>query len=277
LQSGTTTTFDWCHAANSLEHAEAGVAAALEVGSRGIFGVGSPAENEPTDGHPRYLEELVSRRGVQVSDRLSIAMALRGPDQTPISIAKADIGRARALDIKMSMHCGTRRFGPGGVSRLSYAGLMGPDLQFVHLTDTNPKEFRRISRAEAQMVIPSISELSMGIGEPPLRILAKNGSPFGLGVDSVVGSPPDMFAQMRSAMVILRGGSWKGPWESSKPPAGSRSADVLAAATIGGARVLAGRRNGISHSGKGRGPCGHAREPASHHSRSGLRSGRLDG
>ena len=94
LQSGTTTTFDWCHAANSLEHAEAAVVAWLESGSRGIFGIGSPAENEPTDGHPEYLEEVVSRHGVQVSYRLSIAMALRGPDQTPTSIAKADIGRA---------------------------------------------------------------------------------------------------------------------------------------------------------------------------------------
>ena len=237
LQSGTTTTFDWCHAANSLEHAEAAVAAWLESGSRGIFGVGSPAENEPTDGHPAYLEELVSRHGVQVCDRMSIGMALRGPDQTPISITKADIGRARSLDVKMSMHCGTRRFGPGGVSRLKYAGLMGPDLQFVHLTDTSRREFRQIARAGSQVVVPSISELSMGIGEPPLRRLAKRGRPFGFGIDSVVGSPPDMFAQMRAAMVILRDGPWAGPWENSTPPPGSRSTDVLAAATIGGARA----------------------------------------
>jgi 5-methylthioadenosine/S-adenosylhomocysteine deaminase len=237
LRSCTTTTFDWCHAANSLEHAEAGLAAALEVGGRGLFGVGSPAENEPTDGHPEHLEDLVSRHGVQVSDRLAIAMALRGPDQTPISVAKADIGRARELGVAMSMHCGTSRFGKGGVSRLGFAGLMGPDLQFVHVTDTSPREFRKIARANARIVVPPISELSMGIGVPPLRALAKSGSSFGLGVDSVVGSPPDMFAQMRAAMVILRSGAWTGPWERSTPPRGSVTSEVLAAATIGGARA----------------------------------------
>lgn len=107
----------------------------------------------------------------------------------------------------------------------------------MHLTDTSAKEFRRIFRAKAQMVIPSISELSMGIGTPPLRALAKKSRKFGLGVDSVVGAPPDMFAQMRSAMLILRDGPWKGPWDNSTPPKGSLSADVLAAATRGGARA----------------------------------------
>lgn len=86
----------------------------MEVGGRGLFGVGSPADNEPTDGHPEHLDELVSRHGVRVSDRLSIAMALRGPDQTPISVAKADIGRARELGVTMSMHCGTARFARAG-------------------------------------------------------------------------------------------------------------------------------------------------------------------
>jgi 5-methylthioadenosine/S-adenosylhomocysteine deaminase len=43
----------------------------------------------------------------------------------------------------------------------------------------------------------------------------------------------DMFAQMRAAMVVLRGGRWDG----DDPPAGSSCADVLAAATIGGARA----------------------------------------
>jgi cytosine/adenosine deaminase-related metal-dependent hydrolase len=227
------TTFDWCHAANSREHAEAGVAAAVEVGARGIFGVGSPAGNGPADGHPAYLEDLVAQHGAQASDRLSIAMAMRGPDQTSISVVESDIGRARALGIPMSMHCGTRRSGSGGVSRLDHAGLMGPDLQFVHLTDSRAEEFEMISRADSRVVVPPISELSMGIGMPPLRTLGKNGGSFGLGVDSVVGSPPDMFAQMRAAMVVLR----SAPGDDSAPPAGSRSADVLAAATVGGANA----------------------------------------
>jgi 5-methylthioadenosine/S-adenosylhomocysteine deaminase len=85
------------------------------------------------------------------------------------------------------------------------------------------------------MVVPSISEFTMGIGTPPLPTLARSRSSFGLRVDRVVGAPPDMFAQMRAALLILRDVPWKGPWGNSIPPAGSRTADVLAAATIGSA------------------------------------------
>ena len=237
VRSGTTTTFDWCHAANSLEHAEAAVAAWRESGSRGIFGLGSPAENPPDEGHPEYLETMVGSHGVQVSELLSIGMALRGTDQTPVTIAARDIRRARALGLKMSMHCGTSRFGKGGISRLKFARLLGPDLQFVHVTNTSDKEFRTIGKSDGRIVVPAISELSMGIGLPPLRTIADHGLRYGLGVDSVIGSPPDMFSQMRAAIGVLRAGTWKGAWDNSTPPAGSRAAEVLAAATIGGARA----------------------------------------
>jgi 5-methylthioadenosine/S-adenosylhomocysteine deaminase len=233
LRQGTTTTFDWCHAANSIDHAEAAIAAAVDSGTRGIVGIGSPHANGSESGHPAYLETLISRHGAQVSDRLTVAMAPRGPDQTPAEVVKGDIGRARALGIGMSMHVATRRAGPGGVRRLENAGLLGPDLQFVHLTDADDDELAMITAADAPVVIPTISELGMGIGGPPLRTLATIGARYGLGVDSVVGSPPDMFAQMRAAMLILRGG----PWDGNDPPAGSRCAEVLAAATIGGARA----------------------------------------
>jgi 5-methylthioadenosine/S-adenosylhomocysteine deaminase len=125
LRQGTTTTFDWCHAANSLDHAEAAVPAAVDSGTRGIVGVGSPHANGREPGHPAYLETLVSRHGAHVSDRLAIAMALRGPDQTPPEVVKDDIGRARALGIGMSMHVATRRAGPGGVRGLEKAACWG--------------------------------------------------------------------------------------------------------------------------------------------------------
>ena len=158
----------------------------------------------------------MSRHGAQISDRLAVAMALRGPDQTPPEVVTDDIGRARAVGIATSMHVATRRAGPGGVRRLENAGLLGPDLQFVHLTDADGDELAMITAAGAQVVVPTISERSMGIGDPPLRTLVKIGARYGLGVDSVVGSPPDMFAQMRAAMVILRGGPWKGPGKTTR-------------------------------------------------------------
>jgi cytosine/adenosine deaminase-related metal-dependent hydrolase len=112
----------------------------------------------------------------------------------------------------------------------------------VHLTDSDADELAMITASGAQVVVPTISELSMGIGEPPLRKLAMIAARYGLGVDSVVGSPPDMFAQMRAAMLILRGG----PWDGTDPPAGSRCAEVPAAATIGARACWLDERTGRS-------------------------------
>ncbi|MGO4247627.1 amidohydrolase family protein [Paenarthrobacter sp. RAF54_2] len=179
------------------------------------------------------MESLVGRHGATVNDRVSIAAALRGPDLSPIEVARKEIERARAIGIPISMHVATRRAGPGGISALSEKGLLGPDLQFVHVTDASNDEVAMIADAGAQIVVPPIAELSMGTGFPPLRRLADSHSHFGLGVDSVLGSPPDMFSQMRLAAGLLRAGEWT----AGEPPAGSGITSVLAAATIGGARA----------------------------------------
>ena len=68
----------------------------------------------------------------------------------------------------------------------------------------------------------------MGTGVPPRRRMADPGR---AGVDSVLGSPPDMFAQMRAAAGLLRAGEWQG----TSPPTESRPSEVLASATINGA------------------------------------------
>ena len=67
----------------------------------------------------------------------------------------------------------------------------------------------------------AIAELSMGAGFPPLRRMADAGVRFALAIDSVLGSPPDMFAQMRAAAGLLRAGRWRG----GEPPAGSEASD----------------------------------------------------
>lgn len=65
-----------------------------------------------------------------------------------------------------------------------------------------------VADSGAQIVVPPIAELTLGTGFPPLRRLADSYSQFGLGVDSVLGSP-DMFSQMRCAAGLLRAGNWK--------------------------------------------------------------------
>lgn len=241
VTAGTTTTFDWCHVTNSPEHADASLAAAVESPSRYVFGYGPPVAlgyyNNPR-GHPADMERLANSwraapdRG-RLSGRVSIAAALRGPDLSKPDTVRSDIDRARSAGLRISMHVSTQRAGPGGVTALHRAGLLGPDLQFVHLTDATADELAMIADSDGRVVVPPIAELSMGAGFPPLRRMADAGVPVALAVDSVLGSPPDMFTQMRAAAGLLRAGGWQG----GCPPTQSCASEVLASATINGARA----------------------------------------
>ncbi|MFD6287079.1 amidohydrolase family protein [Streptomyces sp. NPDC060205] len=236
VTSGTTTTFDWCHVTNTPEHAQAAVAAALSSPSRYVFGYGPPVAlgyYNSARHHPNDMEKLAAEHGSTTHERVSVAAALRGPDLSPPEVVRADIERARQAGIPISMHVSTHVSGPGGVTSLHEQGLLGPDLQFVHLTDASTDELRLVSNSGGRIVVPPIAELAMGTGVPPLRRVTDAGSRAALAVDTVLGSPLDMFNQMRAAAILLRAAEWDG----SCPPVGSRLEDILAAATIEGARA----------------------------------------
>jgi cytosine/adenosine deaminase-related metal-dependent hydrolase len=112
--------------------------------------------------------------------------------------------------------------------------LLGPDVQVVHVTDSTDAELRMVGATGARVAVPPVADLTLGIGRPPLARLASCGVEFGLGVDTVLASPPDMFAQMRAAIAVLRLGA---EWEGNDAPAASSCEEVLRAATLGGARA----------------------------------------
>ena len=234
LAAGTTTTFDWCHATNTEEHALAALTAASDSGSRYVFGYGPPValgyyrSDKP---HPDGLEQIAGSDAL--GERSTMAAALRGPDLSPTEICLDDVARARALGVAVSMHVGTRLSGSGAISTLHDAGALGDDLQFVHATDSSPEELAMIAGCGARVVIPPVAELMMGTGHPPVVRLTELGIPFGLGIDTTINGPSDMFTQMRSTQLLLRAA----PWNAEQPPWASTAQDVLRAATINSAHA----------------------------------------
>lgn len=234
MASGTTLTFDWCHATNTLQHAEAALAAAKESGSRYVFGYGPPVaygyygSDRP---HPAELEAFAGQ--LDGAGRVRGAAALRGPDMSPDPVWREDIARARAAGLPVSMHVSTRRNGPGAISALHEADLLGPDVQLVHATDASDHELVLAAAAGARFAVPAIAELVTGAGEPPLHRLAAREIGYSLGIDTTLASPYDMFSQMRAAALQLR----QVPWQGETPPPGSAYRDILTAATLEGARA----------------------------------------
>jgi len=175
LHAGVTTVLDWGHGSLDVE-----VEALHESGIRAVYGV-SPADA------PRFTPVgLVSAAVASFGPALSIEDNLR------------DIELARSLGLSTTMHVTEA----GSVARL--AGLLGPDLHFVHGNACTDDELRLLAAAGCGLTVTPPVESMMGHGSPVYgRFVAAGGTPA-LGVDVVINSTADMFEQMRAALWLER-------------------------------------------------------------------------
>ena len=127
---------------NTPEHAEEDVRALREIGLRSVFLYGASmarklqefegqVENEDSWAHARALRE----RDFPTDDGLvTFGLAIQGAEVTTIEITRDDVGAARALGVPMACTA-ARPEGPEpqlSIKRISEAGLLGPDMNFVH-------------------------------------------------------------------------------------------------------------------------------------------------
>lgn len=149
LSAGATTVHNWAHNIVTPEHADAELRAMRDMGLRGRFSYG-PAQGMPND-KPMDLDGLArtQREWMPNDGLLTLGICSRnvGTDTNPLrgniplDIVKADWGGARALKLPITLHTS----GPSPVRILNDAGLLGPDVQFVHPLLTTPEE-RQILR-----------------------------------------------------------------------------------------------------------------------------------
>jgi cytosine/adenosine deaminase-related metal-dependent hydrolase len=199
LHAGVTTVLDWGHGgAFDVE-----VEALREAGIRAVYGV------SPSDA------ERFSSAGLVTG-----AVASFGPSMSFEDNAR-DIAVARSLGLTTTMHVTSS----WAVARL--AGLLGPDLHFVHGNACSDDELRMLADAGCGLTVTPPVESMMGHGAPVYgRFTAAGGKPA-LGVDVVINSSADMFEQMRAALWLerLRGFSLE-------------AGTLLRSATADGARAI---------------------------------------
>lgn len=179
LNAGVTTVLDWGHGGAASVEVEALAAA----GIRAVYGAA-----------PEVAHRFAAPTGL-----VSGAVASFGP-----SLSLADNARhiavARSLGLPTTMHITAA----GPVARLAEAGLLGPDLHFVHGNAAIDDELRMLADAGCGLTVTPPVESMMGHGAPVYgRFLAAGGAPA-LGVDVVINSSADMFEQMRAALWLER-------------------------------------------------------------------------
>ena len=237
--AGITTVHDWAHNIRGLDWAEAGLAALAESGLRARFSYGYET------GHPNdRLMALADLSRVAAAwpaygagGRLHLGMAWRGTGgsnpamQVAPELYRTEIETARGLGLPVSVHACGPRFAAGQLATYAAAGLLGPDLQAVHLNNATAQE---ISLAAAHGIAASVSpftELQIGYGMPATGALLAAGIACGLSVDTtMLSGNADMFAIMKVTQGCANGMAYDEFALTAR--------DVLRLATIEGARTL---------------------------------------
>ncbi|MFF4988975.1 amidohydrolase family protein [Streptosporangium saharense] len=247
LDSGTTTLMDWSHVQNSPEHADAAIQGLREAGVRAVFGHGWPLVDLPewimasTRDHTadlrRVREELLSDDDALVT----LALAGRGPELSTMEVTRNDLAMARDLGIRTSIHmgCGEEFGAMAAIAQMNGAGLLGPDLTFVHCSENSDDELRMMAdHGVSAAVAPQHEQGLPGIGHTPIDRLRGLGVTTGLSTDTEAYGAADLFTQMRVALAATRSLVNTGRSRFEEPLSAFSAADVLHLATQGAADAL---------------------------------------
>jgi 5-methylthioadenosine/S-adenosylhomocysteine deaminase len=206
INAGITTLLDWSHINNTPDHADEGIRALRESGIRAVYAHGTPAQMDWWVGssynHPSDARRVRDQYFSSENDRLTFALALRGPGVTSPQVVEHDWRLARDLAARISVHVGMRITGvhTSAIDELHEAGLLGPDTTYIHASTSTDRELARIAESGGTLSIAPYVEMLMGHGHPPIGRALDQGMAPALSVDVATSVPGDMFTQMRTAL-----------------------------------------------------------------------------
>jgi cytosine/adenosine deaminase-related metal-dependent hydrolase len=251
IDSGTTTLVDWCHNLTSMEMAERSIDGLVDSGIRGIFAHGTAKPPTQEGGrpfthtpHPRERIEMLRRDRLASDDgRITLAMAILGPDWGTWEVVEHDIRLARELGLVSSSHTRRREdcIVPDGYARMAKANLLGPDHNLVHGTSYDHGDLSVIVDSGASLTSTVLVELHHHIGDPQVAAFRGAGGMPSLGIDVEPFCSGHMFREMQAALLFSRGrelrqNALRGNSPFKKMPV--RTREALEWATIGGARAF---------------------------------------
>ncbi|MCL6517225.1 amidohydrolase family protein [Alicyclobacillus sp.] len=248
LDSGVTTLLDWTMI-NSPDHADEMIRALREAGIRAVFAYGTPLRGagafwsrESDLKHPEDCVRVKRQHFSSDDQLLTFGLAIRGPEFSSWEATLHDIRLARELGAICSMHVGFGSWGSvdRSIEKMYRAGLLGPDLNLVHVNTVHDEEFRLIAESGASVSVTPEIEMMMGHGYPLTGRLTQFGGRPTIGIDVVTSTGGDMFAQMKFLIQAERSRINEGILASGNMPErlSISAREVLEFATIDGARAL---------------------------------------
>lgn len=238
IDAGVTTSVDWSHGLQTVDHAEAAVSALQAVPGRFVLAYGNiqagPWEWATSGEFGAFVGRLPR------SDMLGFQLAFDVPGD-PAFPERAAFEVARDLDVAVTTHAGVwGATGDEGIRLMYEHGFMRPGTVYVHAATLSEDSYQRIAATGGSVSVSTESEQSCGQGYPPSWILRKHQIPVSLSMDTSVWWSADLFSAMRATLSADRSREHLEAHAHGETVTHHhlRAEQVVEWATMGGARAL---------------------------------------
>jgi 5-methylthioadenosine/S-adenosylhomocysteine deaminase len=177
IDAGVTTTVDWSHGLQTVEHADAAADALAEVPGRFVLAYGNIQQGPWEWSAAPEFREFVSRRFGGANDMLGFQMAfdVTGDPSFP---EKAAFEVARELGVPVTTHAGVwGATNDDGIRLMHEGGFMTPSTIYVHAATLTRDSYHRIAATGGSASVSTESEQSAGQGTRPPGSCASTTSP----------------------------------------------------------------------------------------------------
>ncbi|MBP2330341.1 cytosine/adenosine deaminase-related metal-dependent hydrolase [Kibdelosporangium banguiense] len=240
LDAGVTTTLDWSHGLQTVEHGDAAVEALRSVPGRFVLAYGNLLGAPWEWSNSADFRSFVDRNFGSRDDMLGLQMAFDVTGEAAFP-EKGAFEAARELDLRVTTHAGVWGATTDESIRLMWEhGFMTPGVTYVHASTLSPDSYQRIAASGGSVSIATESEQSAGQGYPTSWQLRKYGIPASLSMDTSVWWSGDLFSAMRATLSADRSREHLEAQTGSETVVHNqlRAEHVVEWATMGGARAL---------------------------------------
>ncbi|GAA1554193.1 amidohydrolase family protein [Kribbella sancticallisti] len=200
LEAGVTTTVDWSHGLQTVDHAEAAVDALQAVPGRFVLAYGNIQAGPWEWTADADVRSFLERRRSEAGDLLGLQLAfdVTGDPSFP---ERAAFEVARELDLAVTTHAGVwGATNDDGIRLMHENGFMTPKNIYVHSATLTTDSYQRIAASGGSVSVSTESEQSAGQGYPPTWQVRRYGIPVSLSMDTSVWWSGDLFSAMRTTL-----------------------------------------------------------------------------
>src|SRR5688500_3917967 len=240
LDAGVTTTVDWSHGLQTIDHADAAVDALEAVPGRFVLAYGNLQQGPWEWATSADFRSFVERRFGGAGDMLGFQMAFdvtgdpEFPEQEAFKVA-------RELGVPVTTHAGVwGATNDDGIRLMHEHGFMTPQNVYVHAATLTNDSYQRIAATGGSVSVSTESEQSAGQGYPPTWQVCRYDIPVSLSMDTSVWWSGDLFSAMRTTLGADRAREHLEAHAKGETvtQARLRAQQVVAWATRGGADAL---------------------------------------